>query len=66
MTKKEIEIERAVIELDGVKLLADIAINQIEEYTTVESLQTLFGIFQELLESRISSLKTAVYGGEQR
>ena len=66
MTKKEIEIERAVIELDGVKLLADIAINQIEEYTTVESLQTLFGIFQELLERRISSLKTAVYGGEQR
>ena len=66
MTKKEIEIERAVIELDGVKLLADIAINQIEEYTTVESLQTLFGIFQELLERRISSLKMAVYGGEQR
>lgn len=26
MTNKEIEIERAVIELDGVKLLADIAI----------------------------------------
>ena len=66
MTKKEIEIERAVIELDGVKLLADIAISQIEEYTTVESLQTLFGIFQELLERRISSLKMAVYGGEQR
>lgn len=66
MTKKEIEIERAVIELDGVKLLADIAINQIEEYTTVESLQTLFGIFRELLERRIGSLKTAVYGGEQR